>query len=366
MFKSVRIQNFRGFSDVKLENLAQINLITGMNNTGKTSLLEAIFLLLDPGDPGRTATLASHRGVDRISLEDPEPWEWLFRDKDATRPIQLEGHPSHAAYDGSQGALQLSISLVGSGFIPALSANGEAQSVGQLVDEVPAGASAPELHYEFRRSDGEVESTRLRLARGGMLFDRIRRRRPSESGEKRPFFMWDRHIVSGVDADRLSDLQALGREHELVSALQIVEPRLTRLLIRSRGGRSSVDAVLGRLPPVPLMYMGRGLSNLQTLISALLLADADVFLIDEFGSGLHHSVLAGLWKAIIRAAMDGNVQIFATTHSLEAIYAAVEGSKDQEGSLAFFRLEQRGEGIEVVKGEDSRLRAAARVGTELR
>lgn len=112
--------------------------------------------------------------------------------------------------------------------------------------------------------------------------------------------------------------------------------------------------------------MGRGLSNLQTLVSALLLADAKVFLIDEFGSGLHHSVLSDIWKAIIQAAVDSNVQIFATTHSLEAIYAAVDGSKEHEGSLAFFRLERRDGEIAVVKGEDFRLRAAARVGTELR
>jgi AAA15 family ATPase/GTPase len=45
MFKSVRIQNFRQFKDLKLDNLAQINLITGRNGAGKTSLLEAVYLL---------------------------------------------------------------------------------------------------------------------------------------------------------------------------------------------------------------------------------------------------------------------------------------------------------------------------------
>ena len=42
MYSSFRVQNFRGFKDLRLDDLARVNLIAGKNNTGKSALLEAI------------------------------------------------------------------------------------------------------------------------------------------------------------------------------------------------------------------------------------------------------------------------------------------------------------------------------------
>lgn len=53
MFQSLEIQNFRGFGKFALGELGRINLIVGKNNTGKTSLLEAITLLANPGIMGQ-------------------------------------------------------------------------------------------------------------------------------------------------------------------------------------------------------------------------------------------------------------------------------------------------------------------------
>ena len=44
MFKEFQIKHFRGFEDFKIEGLKQITLIGGKNNTGKTSLLEGLFI----------------------------------------------------------------------------------------------------------------------------------------------------------------------------------------------------------------------------------------------------------------------------------------------------------------------------------
>ena len=45
MLKSLRIRNYRVFKDLKVDGLQRINLIAGKNSSGKTSLLEAVFLL---------------------------------------------------------------------------------------------------------------------------------------------------------------------------------------------------------------------------------------------------------------------------------------------------------------------------------
>jgi AAA15 family ATPase/GTPase len=49
VFTQIHIQNFRSFRDIEISPFNRINLISGLNNTGKTGLLEAIFLTLQRG-----------------------------------------------------------------------------------------------------------------------------------------------------------------------------------------------------------------------------------------------------------------------------------------------------------------------------
>ena len=42
MLESVRIRNFRNLVDLQIEGLDRVNLFTGQNNSGKTTLLEAL------------------------------------------------------------------------------------------------------------------------------------------------------------------------------------------------------------------------------------------------------------------------------------------------------------------------------------
>jgi hypothetical protein len=44
MIESLEISNFRGFQSLKLKNLSRINILVGDNGSGKTALLESLFL----------------------------------------------------------------------------------------------------------------------------------------------------------------------------------------------------------------------------------------------------------------------------------------------------------------------------------
>ena len=46
MIEIIHIKNFRGIKELKLDNLGQINIIAGKNNTSKSSILEALALSL--------------------------------------------------------------------------------------------------------------------------------------------------------------------------------------------------------------------------------------------------------------------------------------------------------------------------------
>ncbi|NES25231.1 MAG: AAA family ATPase, partial [Symploca sp. SIO3E6] len=48
MLNTLKIENFRGFKSFELQQLGRVNLLVGVNNSGKTSILEAIQLLCSP------------------------------------------------------------------------------------------------------------------------------------------------------------------------------------------------------------------------------------------------------------------------------------------------------------------------------
>lgn len=47
----LNIENYKGFETLQLNTLGRVNIFTGKNDVGKTSLLEAIYLLLGPTNP---------------------------------------------------------------------------------------------------------------------------------------------------------------------------------------------------------------------------------------------------------------------------------------------------------------------------
>jgi len=84
---SISIESFRGLENVKLEGLKQVNLLVGGNNSGKTSILEAIAVLYAGTDVAQWLDVSLVREVrtfasspDSMSLLDTI--SWMFPSKD--------------------------------------------------------------------------------------------------------------------------------------------------------------------------------------------------------------------------------------------------------------------------------------------
>src|SRR5258708_27604104 len=73
------IHQFRGIRDLKFEGLGQINLLVGNNNSGKTSVLEALFILCDSLNWRKWSNVAAMREAGVVSsLSQTERLTWLF------------------------------------------------------------------------------------------------------------------------------------------------------------------------------------------------------------------------------------------------------------------------------------------------
>jgi AAA15 family ATPase/GTPase len=52
MYKTIQIEGIRGIKKLLLEDFQQFNLFVGKNECGKTTVLESLFLITGPTNPG--------------------------------------------------------------------------------------------------------------------------------------------------------------------------------------------------------------------------------------------------------------------------------------------------------------------------
>ena len=119
--------------------------------------------------------------------------------------------------------------------------------------------------------------------------------------------------------------------------------------------------------PVPLKSLGDGVTRMFAAGLALANSRGGFLLLDEAENGIHYSVQRDFWRMVLRAAHANNVQVLATTHSLDCATGFAQAATectDVEGVL--FRLERDGDGIRAVEYTEEELKTAVAQGIEFR
>ena len=350
MLESLRVKNYRVFKDLKIDGLHRINLIAGKNNSGKTSLLEAMFLLSGGGNPQVVMNTNVIRGSVPASGVTPQSvetvWKHLFHDLDMTQCIQIEGHHT------SLGQMRLSIEVDRSEATYApLDTTG-----GASVTDIPDRHS---LTFEYVRSDNHVSRSSIRLAPGGLDMQR--------SNSDVPFnarIILSRSGNGSEDATLLGRLRVQKRGDAVLRALQVIEPKLRNVEDSVANGVPLIWGDIGLSEMVPLHVMGEGMSRLARLVLGIASTPGGVVLMDEIENGIHHSVQVDVWRVIDNAAEEFDTQVFATTHSYECFEHAHKGL-GAEG-FRLFRLESKNGSNRVVSYDSELMDSAIRHYMEVR
>ena len=59
--KDIEISNFRGIEYLKIDDLARVNVLLGQNNSGKSTVLESIAMLMSMSNPDAPQLLNASR-----------------------------------------------------------------------------------------------------------------------------------------------------------------------------------------------------------------------------------------------------------------------------------------------------------------
>ena len=309
MLQRLTVRNYRGLHDLTIKDLGRINVFTGQNNAGKTSLLEALWLLCGAAN-ARTAA-NSYVIRDRDRGKPPASWAetyWrpLFWHLDTGQNVRIAG------YHSAVGDMELTV--------------GWGRS---LTTEVPRNERTDKL-TEANSAEPSLKFTYVDQQSGTIQSE------ARETPEKFKFEQADNYIPFpsvilqpgagnvNEDAIALGKLRTRKKGDKLLEALRVVEPKLSSVEDSSSSGAPMIWVDVGLPELVPLPVMGAGMTHVARLVLAAASVQGGVMLADEIENGLHHSVLPDVWRVVERVAQQFNVQVFVTTHSFECLEAALE------------------------------------------
>lgn len=315
MLKSLRLQNYKRFRDLRFPEFHRVNLLTGKNNCGKTSVLEAILLLLGWNESHNDFAKMFRPGQgEHLGDEKEHFWKWLFPLRKLSELPKISGEVS--------GVGPYSVALRWQEGLPQQkppSGMGDIHN-GPVVISVTAKENQ-HRHPQPVSTGHEVTSISAQP------------RSPSKEAQ---------------DYARVT-LKADGEE-QVEEMLRKLEPRLRAIRSLQPYGVPLLYAGIAGMPErIPVIQLGHGFSRLLTIMAEIVASQKPVVLIDEIENGLHHSALVEIWRGLLTASEHSNVQIFATTHSWECVAAAHQAfSESLEYPLAVFRLEEKDGDIHAI------------------
>jgi AAA15 family ATPase/GTPase len=321
-YASFEISNFRCLQNFQMEDIGQVNLIAGMNNVGKTALLEAFFLHIGSTNPELALRVDRWRGLGILNEVAETPWRnlfWQFQDKE---PIKLVSKNKK----GQLRILKITVSTSPSTLLEEMKAKEGSELLGTLGQDLIFNYTDEQKRIE------KVTATPLFSKKGEIIRFQLRMEPSPKSPPFTGIFLnsW-RQGIADEEVQRFTDLRIKREDQLFLKALKYIEPRLEKLEILSPKGVSMIHGYLsGYDEPVPLPLLGDGARRVASLVLSIGAARDGVVLVDEIENGIHHSVMRSLWEVIAEAATLFNTQVFATTHSQECVYAAHEASKSRE------------------------------------
>jgi hypothetical protein len=360
-FATLNINRFRGLRDVELRDLGRFNVLVGLNNSGKTSVLEAIATYARPLRPSEWVDVVRRRDITNSRAVLLEGLQWLFpqpeagldRSKPFTGATRVSGTGTFPVREATAKFTELEgffddadVDL--EAFEDASTETGGLRRGAQL-DFSASVANTPSLFDDAREERFHIqlwESGRGPIAQnaGGVSL---------KVATITPFS----HRVQRTEVEGLSEASFANTKPVVLDLMRVFDPDIEDLEILKRARSEPVVYVRHRrFGSAPLSTFGDGMRRALVMGVSLATVSGGILLVDEIESAIHTSALDSTFRWLQQACQDLDVQLFATTHSLEAVDALMAAGKPAE-ELVVYRLERK-DGATRVKRfapEDLRL-----------
>ncbi len=375
---SLSIKKFRGLRSFELTDLKRVNLLVGDNNSGKTSVLEAIQLFASKNNIFPLFQILKRRGEIELDkntprLRSPQPKmdvRHLFygHDIDLQSKIEITSSPLNSRKKPPKFCMYTAMS-------EGEQENFETMSLFEEETELDDMGSNIQLNLSWGNDKNKIA---IPLDINGCIASSVNLKRYHIVKSETPSEV--KSIFTGGvqvrDVVEMFEKVVLTKDEDLVlKALRTIDPGIERLATVAnvnvsdysplqgvrRGGIAVKCKGIDRR--IPIGSMGDGMWKMLALALALVSAKNGILLVDEIDTGLHYSVMKKMWTLVDRVSEKLKVQVFATTHSMDA-WTSLGGVAEESGDVTIQRIEpEKEKSVSYTKDE---IIAAAKYGAEVR
>lgn len=353
MLRSLDIHGFRGLEELHLSGLGRVNLLVGGNNSGKTTVLEAVQVVATGGDIAALLAGLRRRDERAPGFVEEAPMvafdaRHLFHGRSLDRHIRFEAT--------AEGGRRMTYTIAAPP-VDVTDEEGRAhwQRAVQVEQRLIGRVSRQTSLFDVEIDPGDRVPRILVVEEGGNVIGQAALVQGASHMEREQLFRSARtagpvqfvgtQSLTQYQLARLLDRAVLADElPSAVTAMNTVEEGITRLAaVEDLRSRRIVVGLHSASEPVPLGCMGEGMSRMLALALSLSAARDGFLLVDEIDTGLHYSVMAKMWRLVFETALRLNVCVYATTHSHDCVRALAEIANPQvrgDGEVALLRVER--------------------------
>lgn len=322
MVRDFTIGRYRGLEGLKIKDLAKVNIFVGPNNCGKTSILEAIIFSRLYND----VDLFIDTFISRYQKFSAEYFESLFSiDKKPVIYLKLRDDKkelhTHITYKKSRVIRGDDSANITESFELQFSYSYEDTSGSQDKD------------YMIIRFEEEKENYKVSVGSS------------AENNSKYndvpckfiAFSRFDRSERLLKDVDALLDQNLRG---ELIEILKIFDQDIINFEVIGKN-RTIKLFKTGQKNPLTLSDYGNGMYKAFYIATSALLSADGILLIDEIEAGIHNRALTKFISRLLEVCEKRNVQLFLTTHSLEAIDIILDDCRESLADIAVYHIKNQ-------------------------
>lgn len=300
--KKIKIDLYRGIKNLELNSLADINILTGDNNTGKTSILEVLRSLNSPTEiESWHSSLRMPEAIITLNnLSFFESTKMLFN---------IENNIIKYNYVTEKEKTEITIKNE----IEDISLSGDSINKISAIELFEKNKLYPlkKMNLHFYKNEElvneetiyEISHIRNKNKLKNKIFNTI---------YVSPF----QHIEGTMYLDNILNEPILYQE--MLEVLKEFDGNIISINA-GKSGNSVVYKILSKTGSLPLNVYGDGMKKAILLISAVVNAKNGILLLDEFETAIHTTAMNKVFSWILKSCLKLNVQLFLTSHSKEAI-----------------------------------------------
>lgn len=301
-FNNLEIKNFRGIDHLKIDDFSRVNVLLGQNNSGKTTVLEAIAMLMSMSNPDIPQAINAVRA--RKPFSKFIDIQYYFNNLNVATPPEVKAEQR----DGNSRHLRLALSYV---FDELADPQNEPQQQMGTVKYVNT------LEMNFDVSNGASKQSYqswLRVNSQGLV---VNRKVADGYLENKRAWLTPSDLMTSNLANDLAELFKRNRKDAILALLKLFDPHINGIEILTDDIYIGFE---GMTQMLSLSMMGDGLRRYLNIVAAAANPLTNILLIDEIDNGLHYSVYRKLWQSLFALASATDKQIFVSTHSKETLY----------------------------------------------